>query len=680
MTISTRISYYFIFVFFFSCRKNDSSSSESTPTDLFDKDYVCNLENNKKEAYLDRRVLLLNKKKNESIVRDAYLEIASEYYYINNSKKSLEISLKALELSKLANDSVRMAKASYFVGDGYENTKKDSAYFYYLKAEKIYHKIHDNDNVARMLFNKGYVLFYDGNYIESTVEISKALQNLKKSKDYELIYSCNTLMGNCLEKLVKYDQALKYHAMALDVVGKMKITDKAHVNNYNVSSIINVCNLYDLQGQYSKSIRMLTPLVTEDLKKKWPKLYANVLSNLAYSKMKSKDYKNVNSMLFESLKIVDSIGLEPDILYKKIRIGEYYLSQKDTLRAIRTLVEANRLAVKLKNSNETLTTLRLLYKIDKKKILFYTNEYIKLSDSINAVQKNAHDKYSRIEYETSRIEDENKILTKRNFYILITSFVVILGLLIIFLFRYLKYKNQEMRFFKKEQLANEVIYQLLTDQQEKINTAREDEKTKIAKELHDGIMNKIYSVRMNLGFFNTQNNAEIIEKRRYYIIELQNIENEIRTVSHGLSHSSFLEHSDFNILLMALIENQKEITETQFTYLDNDTIEWRSIQIIYKINLYRIIQEAILNVNKYANAKNCEVKISKKKNNTLKLTITDDGDGFDVRSKKAGIGLSNMRDRVTSLNGKFDVISKMNSGTKIEVTINLQARKRQGLF
>ncbi|MFC4749823.1 tetratricopeptide repeat-containing sensor histidine kinase [Flavobacterium branchiicola] len=671
MKILNQIPFYLLFFFFLSCKKSDSFYTEKNSTIFFDKKYADNLKCNEKEKYLDSTVLLLKDKKNDLEVRNTYLRIASEYYYINNSKKSLAVSLKALELSKLANDSIRMAKACCFVGDSYENTKKDSAYSYYLQAEKIYFKLHDNDNIARMLFNKAYVLFYDGNYIECNVEISKALQNLKNSKDYELIYSCNTLMGNCLEKLIQYKEALKYHNMALEVLDKMKDKGKDEINNYNITSIINVCNLYDLQGEYTRSIKRLEPLLTDELKKRWPRIYANVLSNLAYSKMKSKDYKEVGNMLFESLRIVDSIGLEPDIIYKKIHIGEYYLSKKDTVNSIKILNEANRLAIKIKSSNEVLTTLRLLYKIDKKNSLFYTNEYIKLSDSINIIQRNAHDKYSRIEYETSRIEDENKVLTKTNFYILIISVVLILGLLIMIVLRYFKYKNQELNFFKKEQQANEQIYQLLTDQHEKIFTAKENEKTKIAKELHDGVMNKIYSVRMNLGFFNAHSNAEIIEKRKNYISELQNIENEIRTISHGLINSSFLEQSDFDILLSTLIENQKGISETKFVYQDSGNIDWRNTQIIYKINLYRIIQEAVLNINKHANAQNCEVKIYKKKNNALRLTIIDDGAGFDVKSKKNGIGLNNIRDRVASLNGKINITSKFNEGTRIEVIFNL---------
>jgi signal transduction histidine kinase len=660
--------------FFFSCKKNDSDAYVKKETLLFNKSHLDGLEINKKEKYLDSISNLLNSKENNSIVREAYLNVATEYYYINNIEKSLSFSLKALQLSKQAKDSVRIPKALFYVGDCYRNSKRDSAYFYYLQAEKLYYKVHDYDNMGRMLFNKAYVLFFDGNYVECEVEISKALQYLKKSTDYCLIYSCNSLMGNCLEKLVNYDEALRYHKLALRDLEKMKSNakDKAEINNYTVSSIMNICNLYDLKKEYSKSIVQLQRLLSEDLKKKSPILYANVLSNLAYSKMKSGNYKNVDSMFFESLRIVDSIGDESGVLYKKIHIGEYFLTQKDTLKSIKILKEANELAIKIKNSNEILASLKLLSELDKNNRVFYANEYIKVSDSINLVQKNAHNKYARIEYETSRIEDENKVLTKENFYILIISFGLILILGLIIVLRYLKYRNKELEFFKMQQSANEEVFQLLTEQNKKIDIAKDNEKARIAKELHDGVMNKIYGVRMNLGFFNTLTDEETIEKRKVYILELQNIEYELRMISHDLSRGSFFDGNDFNVLLTSLVENQKEFTDTQFKYVNEGMFEWESVENIYKINLYRIIQEAILNVNKYANAKKCDVKIERKDNNLLKLSITDDGQGFDIVSKKGGIGLSNMKERANSLKGQFKVESKIGEGTKTEVVFNLE--------
>ena len=674
LRLPTEIILFLIILFFFSCQNNDSFNSKKETAVFFDNNYLNGLDRNNKEKYLDSIVDLLKSKKNDSIVRNLYLGISTEYYYNNNSKKSLSLSQKTLELSKQANDSAKIAKALYYIGDTYRDSKKDSAYFYYLQAEKIYKKLDDYNNVGRMLFNKAYVLFYDGNYVECEVEISKALQYLKESKNQRLIYSCNTLMGNCLEKLFDYDGALRYHELALSNLEKMKTTDidSDETNNYNITSVINICNLYDLKGEFSKSIEKLQNLLSEDLKKKWPKLYAKVLSNLAYSKMKNGDYKNVLSMFFESMKIVEGLGIKSEILYKKIRIGEYFTTQKDTLKAIQSLKEARQLAINIQSNTEILTSSKLLSELDKKNGLYYANEYIKVSDKINTIQKNTHNKYARIEYETSRLEEENISLSKKNLYILIISFVLFLLMLLIIVLRYIKYKNKELQFLQQHQKANEEIYQLLTEQHEKINSAKEKEKSKIAKELHDGIMNKIYGVRMNLGFFNSKNEEGIIEKRKEYIFELQNIETEIRTISHDLNRSSYFNNNDFVTLLSSLIENQKNISKIQYKYLIDENLEWVMIQNFYKINLYRIIQEAHSNVIKYSNAKNCEILINKIDDNFLKLIIKDDGDGFNIKNVKEGIGLNNMKDRVNLIKGQFKIESKIGSGTKIEVIINFK--------
>ncbi|MCP2028478.1 signal transduction histidine kinase [Flavobacterium sp. HSC-32F16] len=668
--MKTLFNFFFLFLVLviFSCTKTQSTNSELSRGISF----ANNLDSNAKERYLDSINALLKYQNNDSVIRNLYFKISTEFYNNNNLKKSLSASLMALKLSKEVDDKKGIAKALYYVGDSYVNVKKDSSYFYYLQAEKLYYKLSDYDNTARMLFNKAYVLFYDGNYTECEVEISKALKLLKGSKDERLIYSCNTLMGNCLEKLANYDKALWYHEMALNSFKTLKSTgiDQDEILNYNVASIINICNLYDIKGEYSKSIKKLRELLSKNLKEKSPRLYANVLSNLAYSKMKNGQFHNVYAMFSESLEIVKNHGNESDVLYKKIHIGEYFLTQRDTSKAIQILKEAKQLAIRIKNNNEILTSLKLLSVLDKDNRFYYANEYIKLSDSINLIQKNTHNKYARIEYETSKIEDENKVLTTKNLYILIVSFGVILLLVIVFILRYFKFKNNEIRFLKLQKKANEEIYLLLTEQHEKINSAKENEKSRIARELHDGIMNKIYSVRMNLGFFNSKVDVQIIEKRKEFIFELQIIENEIRTISHDLSRTSFLDSNDFNSLLMSLIENQKDISKTNFRYITDSNFEWGDIQNIYKINLYRIVQEAILNVIKYANAKNCVITIQKSSNKSLIMSVVDDGQGFDVKSKKSGIGLTNITERTESMDGKFYLESKIGIGTRIEITLH----------
>lgn len=654
-------------------RKQSISTYKSS--DSFNEEHFNSISGSEKEKYLDSIVAFLKDQKNDSIVRKLYLKTGEEYYYLNNLKKSYSSSLTALELSRKADDSSRIAKSLYYIGDYYEISQKDSAYFYYLQAQKIYAKIKDYEQLGRMHFNKAYVLFYDGRFVECEVELSKALKGLKNSRNMHLLYCCNTLMGNCLEKLLMYDQALKYHQLALQNVKILKRSnlDTDEVNNFNVSSVINICNLYDVKGDYPRSIKELSPLLTKDLKSKWPDLYASVLSNLAYSKMKNKDYKNVESMFLESLHILDSLGprYKALALYKKVHLGEFYLVQKDSLKSLKYLKEAYNIAVELRNTNEVLSTLKLLTKVDERKKMFYANQYIEVSDSINGIQSRTSNKYARIEYETASIEGENQVLTRRNFYILIFSFGLFLMLSGIFVFIYLKYKNKELKFVKQQKNDSDEIYQLLSEQQEKINSAKEEEKNKIARELHDGVMNRVYGVRMNLGFFNSKTDEKNIEKRKEYIFELENIENEIRTISHDLSRDSFFESIDFNTLLSNLIKSQEELSTTEFNYIIDEGFDWENIQNIYKINFYRILQEALLNIFKYAKAQKVDVQIQLIDNHILKLSIIDNGVGFDVNGVKKGIGLSNIKERTNSLKGHFEIKSKIGEGTEITVAFTI---------
>lgn len=245
-------------------------------------------------------------------------------------KPSYSHSNIALKLSEQAKDSISLAKAYYYLGDSYENSKKDSAYYYYLKAEKIYDRNKNKEQIGRMKFNKAYVLFYSGNYIESEIEVSKALAYLKNTTNHRLLYSCYTLLGSCLEKTDDYDEALRYYNLAIKELKILKKENKDTdlVDNYNVASVINICNLYDNQGQFEKSIQLLEPLLTKEIRQKWPYNYSLIQSNLAFSKIKKGSLDGVEGLLKESLAIADSLNEKIGSIYAKIHFGEYFLPKK----------------------------------------------------------------------------------------------------------------------------------------------------------------------------------------------------------------------------------------------------------------------------------------------------------------------------------------------------------------
>jgi len=89
-----------------------------------------------------------------------------------------------------------------------------------------------------------------------------------------------------------------------------------------------------------------------------------------------------------------------------------------------------------------------------------------------------------------------------------------------------------------------------------------------------------------------------------------------------------------------------------------------------QINLYRILQEQMKNIVKYAEATEIEITI-KKSTNAIKMRVYDNGKGFNVKSAKKGIGLSNIRKRAESFSGKFAINSSIGKGCEIIVEIPL---------
>src|SRR5690606_25523751 len=147
---------------------------------------------------------------------------------------------------------------------------------------------------------------------------------------------------------------------------------------------------------------------------------------------------------------------------------------------------------------------------------------------------------------------------------------------------------------------NEEIYKLMFEQQSKIDKAREEEKGRIAMELHDGILNNIYAVRLNLEFINKKSDEESVAKRKQYIKELQGVESEIRGVSHDLSRNAVFQDKSFRDVLESVITSQKNTYRTSFDAEIDENIDWEAMPNIQKVNLYRIIQEGLQNINKYS--------------------------------------------------------------------------------
>ena len=627
----------------------------------------------KKLLFLDSINTFSNSLKNDSLNRKFLFDLSSEYYYLSESSKSLAVCKKVLILSEQAKDSMAIAKSFYYIGDTYEVKQKDSAYYYYHQAEKLYRLLNNKGMIGKMLFNKAYVLFYEGNFLESEILLSKALQLLKNSEDKKLLFSSCTLMGSNLSRLEEYNNAEKYYLLAKGVLSDLLENDIEFDknNNYKISVSVNLSEVYRKTAQYDKAIQELESILNPNLKKEWPDYYATIIGNLGYTKLKSGNLLGVEKLLKEALDISRKSSNEASQIYKLSYLGEYYLAVKDTVKSIRYLKQSLQLAEKLKSSDDIKINLKLLSKIDHRNDSFYNKRYIAISDSLTKVQRNNRNKYARIEYETSTVEDENKSLSAKNLNLIIGSFLIILISSGIIIIRYIKNKKRELAHQQQHQKAEEEIFELLKDHQIKFNTIKLREQNRISRELHDSVLNKLYGTRLQLGILNSSDAHDVKEKRLGYVDLLQEIELEIRNISHDLHTDTIEDQWDYIHLLNDLIQEKNEFATTHFSFSDDSNLNWDSIDGLVKITIFRILQEALLNVIKYAEASVCVVNLKKYENNKLLLLIEDNGKGFEVATKENdGIGLKNMQERARLAQAELAITSKLGKGTKIEVIFN----------
>lgn len=196
--------------------------------------------------------------------------------------------------------------------------------------------------------------------------------------------------------------------------------------------------------------------------------------------------------------------------------------------------------------------------------------------------------------------------------------------------------------------------------------AKESEHKRLAQELHDGVGQSLFSVSVALQAIESfvQDNAQLNEYISEVRAELQRVMNDINAYSHQLRPHS-LDQLGLEPTIQATIDAIKiPDLAIQLTTRGLDRCD-----PAVEINLYRITQEALHNIIKYAKATQVHIHI-KKDNTHIYMTIQDNGIGFErEKIQNAGLGLKHMEERVDQLGGTCTIMSKLGQGTCIDIVI-----------
>lgn len=600
------------------------------------------------------------------------LKIAYDLLKTNDSLGFKEANKKAYLSSLKIKDTAGIGETYWNYGHYFAQKEiYDSAYYHYYMAYKSYNSINDNYYTGKMLYNMSFVQSRFKDYSNSEENLFKAIAKLKPLEKNTSLYRCYNLLGSIYSNLEDYDTSIYFHNISLEYLKKAK-----NKKNYKIGTLNDIALNYQKQKRYNKAIASLElALNTDSLYYNNKKLYAVVLDNLGYTKLLNKDTVNVKSHFEDALKIRTEIKDNSGIIVNKLHLAKYYISLKDTTRAIAHAKQANVLATKIKNNRDVLSSLIILSEIDKNNTSEHLNKYLSLSKDLEIHERQIKNKFARIRFETDEYISETKRLTLKNTLILISAFGLIAILSLLYFIRLQRAKNKRLILEARQQQANEDIYKLMLNQHTKLEEGRIKERNRISEELHDGVLGKIFGTRMGLGFLDIQSNDEIKRKQQAYIDELQEIEKEIRAISHDLKNGILLSKQEYTQLLKTLIENQSQLGGFKYKYeLENDVSNYlNEASDSIKINYYRIIQESLLNITKHANATLVIIKFNFQKD-TIICTIHDNGIGFKVKKTNKGIGLSNIASRAKSIDGKYSIESNRNIGTKLTILIPFKTK------
>jgi PAS domain S-box-containing protein len=201
--------------------------------------------------------------------------------------------------------------------------------------------------------------------------------------------------------------------------------------------------------------------------------------------------------------------------------------------------------------------------------------------------------------------------------------------------------------------------------------AQEDERYEIGAELHDNVGQILTASSISLAMLKKtakiEDNHFFDDTKTHITMALR----EIRNLSHRLA-PAFFDNASLESAVTYLLRSFNVENNCEFNLVFEESVKAYPISRDLQLNLYRILQEQLKNILKYAKATKVEVAISLS-NDILRMNIFDNGVGFDVEKSVGGIGMANMKRRAELFSGNFIINSAIGKGCKVIVEIPLSS-------
>lgn len=601
-------------------------------------------------------------------------KIAS-HYNVTALDSARAFAIEGVNLADVLNDAAGRWRLRNILGNYYERgTQYDSAMVQYNQALKIIDSLKSVKGNAVVLSNKATIFIRQGDYDQALDLLFRALDAEEQLDNQNGIAQAYNNIGVVYYYTQNFDKTTEYLTKALEIQEELGNFDGL-INGYN-----NIGAIQDYQKKYADAI------VSYEKAKKISQQLGDIKqeaiqwSNMALARVKmgqltraeedikkglelrqqAKDLQGIaqSQITFgRVLQAQERNGLAKEYFEKGLETAREYgllLLEREALKGLADLATANG---DFKQANEYLTSI------------------ITVKDSITNAETAKAMAEMETRYQTQQKENqilqqraqlaEAELVNRRRSALFIGSLAVAL---VFGLIGYLVYKQQKL---KNRQLQKEAELKTALAKIETQNRLQE-QRLRISRDLHDNIgaqLTFIISSLDNLkyGFKNMEDDLQdrltgISGFTSQTIYELRD------TIWAMNLESISLE--DLKTRITNFMDQAKASTRgIGFRFeLDDDLATDSEFSSIAGMNLYRIIQEAVNNSLKYANAKSISVAF-KSLADTFEILIKDDGTGFDPENVEASNGLANMNKRARELGGEFAIKSSPGQGTVVSLSL-----------
>ena len=608
-------------------------------------------------------------KKNAKTRLESYL-LLSEFWAQKDSLKSHQ-ALKKVEIDPekktLPNGMLDYYQAVYYANKG----DKSQAINHYNTAIKLLQN--DAVNTAlliKALYNVAYIQVEDKGYdymVKTLTE--KCIPLSKKISNKELLAYSYTQLGLTFMSVGQFDKADEYHKEALK-----QFNDKENSSTSKLLTELNLVSNYCYKPDSKSAKRHLDN--AKKILQKYPNSqhFANYYYQEAMYYTTIQDYDKSLASLNLGLKRAKDNNQSKLLNMLYFRMYNVHLMQKDYPKAkaqLEKILKDNVISREAINRKITYTQLAAVNDVlgNHKEAYTWMKKSSTLSDSLQ--QQKLLEKMQELEilHQTadkkqiiSKLEQEKKenelIAKNKNLRISILAIALLLSLIIAFLI-YLTYKNQKKLNNQINISHQQELYTIENERKYEATKAvlqgEEQERQRIAQDLHDSIGGMLANIRMSITSLDKEKIAILSGK-------IDKTISEMRRISRNLMPET-LKNLGLEIALKELCETMTH--KKLFIQFESYNLS-KNIPFNTQLALYRITQESISNVIKYAQASSIIVQISQD-SNKLNLTIEDDGIGFNTSEITYGLGLKNIENRAKLINATIDLISNKGEGTTINV-------------